>query len=94
MVGVLSLVAGYINAQPVVRNDRFVRECVQSCEIGAGEAGFCANYCQCSLEQIDGGDLWEAITVAEPTEAQHREVNQVVNLCSAMAREAAPGEGN
>ncbi len=68
------------------RAERFLSECRPSCETGRADPAYCARYCTCSLEQIEQGDLWEAITRIDPTPDETNALNAMVTLCTAMGR--------
>lgn len=86
LLGVLVPLESVLQPQNWNQAERFIAECRPSCEWGGVDAGYCERYCACSLEQIDNGDLWEAINAVSPTEAQQSEIGDVVTLCSAMGK--------
>ncbi len=90
----LTPLAWWLDPGAAARAADFVGSCVKNCEIGAGEAGFCQRYCQCSLEQIETDHLWDAVNANPPNQTQQSQINQVVKLCSAMGGvpPAAPGQ--
>ncbi len=68
------------------RAESFISECRPTCEMGGGDPAYCQRYCACSLEQIEKGDLWQAIIAPMPTEDESRQMNEMVTLCIAMGR--------
>jgi uncharacterized membrane protein len=68
------------------RAERFVDECQQSCTYGGADPNYCQRYCACSLEQIEAGNLWEAIVAPDPTPRQSRDMSAMTSLCIAMGR--------
>ena len=57
--------------------------------LSAPDPAYCTTYCACSLEQIEDGDLWEAVTAFSPTDAAALEIDSMIALCTAMGRSAA-----
>ncbi len=78
-----------LQPQTWYRAERFIGECQTSCEMGAPDPAYCTRYCACSLEQIEQGDLWEAIEAFVPNEAQSRDISEMVTLCTAMGQAGA-----
>jgi uncharacterized membrane protein len=70
--------------------EEFSLSCTPSCTRNGGSEAYCTAYCACALEQIDRGDLWEAIGADEQTPAQQSDTSQVINLCRAMAEDSRP----
>lgn len=62
----------------------FAQSCEQSCQAGGSEAGFCARYCLCALEQVTAQSLWDEVA----DDPQGTAVTGMRRLCTAMA---APG---
>lgn len=82
LYGGLSLIA----PPPVAEDVAFTQSCEAACTTPAGaDAGYCARYCLCALEQVTTGNLWSAINATPRSEAQQSEVDAVTKLCSAMA---------
>lgn len=75
-----------LQPQTWYRSERFIGECQPSCEVGGANPAFCTRYCACSLEQIEAGDLWDAIAAPVPSEAQSSEISEMVALCTAMGQ--------
>ncbi len=73
-----------LQPQTWYRAERFIGECQPSCEMGAANPEYCTRYCACSLEQIEKGDMWDAISALEPSDKQSEDIRQMVNLCTAM----------
>jgi uncharacterized membrane protein len=75
LFGIITPIAGWVNAQSETRIARFI----ESCEAGCGEAGngapYCTRYCQCGLELVVRDNLWDA---------PEAELASVAQLCTAM----------
>ena len=50
----------------------------------------CERYCACAVEQVEIGNLWEAVAAANPTPEQNAQFTAVAQLCTAMADEPSP----
>ena len=70
------------------RAERFVSECRPSCEYGGTDPAYCVRYCSCALEQIETNDMWEAVRTPSPTDAQRRDLSEMIALCTAMGQSA------
>jgi uncharacterized membrane protein len=57
LIGILSVVAPLIPANPAIEQTIFMRDCTQSCAAIDREAPFCAAYCSCVFRGIGGTDL-------------------------------------
>lgn len=73
-------------AQPPNDDVAFVASCESSC---SGDAGFCARYCLCALEEIELSNLWGAVNASPRTEMQQTLVDGVAGICTAHAAEGA-----
>jgi uncharacterized membrane protein len=67
----------------------FTQSCETQCTAGGGEAGFCARYCLCALDQVETENLWSAIENPGRTAAEELAIGAVTRLCEAMAREGS-----
>jgi uncharacterized membrane protein len=65
----------------------FTRSCEMQCTAGGGEAGFCARYCLCALDQVEAENLWSAIANPDHTAAEELAIGAVTRLCEAVANE-------
>lgn len=88
LLGVLVPIETILQPQTWHRAERFVGECETSCGFGGTDPAYCRRYCACSLDQVEQGDLWEAITRIDPTPEQMNEMNAMTTLCTAMGRTA------
>jgi uncharacterized membrane protein len=73
---------------PIAQTDQavgFSASCQQSCEVAGGEASHCTRYCSCALDQIEAGNLWDAIDLANRTAEQQVRIDALTKLCRAMA---------
>ena len=89
LLGILVPLESVVQPQTWHRAERFVGECQASCSLGAPDPAYCTTYCACSLEQIEAGDLWEAVTAFSPDADQRSEIDTMIALCTAMGRSAA-----
>ena len=89
LLGVLVPLESVLQPQNWHRAERFVGECEASCTLGTTESAYCTAYCACSLEQIEAGDLWDAVSAFSPDAEQRAEIDSMIALCTAMGRSAA-----
>jgi uncharacterized membrane protein len=62
----------------------FTRSCRAQCTATAPQA-YCERYCGCALEEIEKGDLWDAIAAPASNAAQQSAVASVIRICEAMS---------
>lgn len=62
----------------------FSAQCTPKCVAAGGTEEQCVTYCGCALEQIEQGDLWDAVGAPEPTPEELQQTQAVVRLCKAM----------
>lgn len=86
LLGVLVPLESVVQPQNWNRAERFVGECEASCGFSSPDPGFCTRYCACSLEQVENGDMWEALRALEPSPDQSRAINAMITLCTAMGQ--------
>lgn len=75
LFGIITPVAGWVNAQSETRIARFIESCEAGCGEAGNEAGYCTRYCQCGLDIVVRDEMWNA------PEAELAAVGQ---LCMAM----------
>ena len=68
----------------------FVKSCTASCLGTGSQLARCERYCACAVEQVEIGNLWEAVAAANPTPEQNAQFTAVAQLCTAMADEPSP----
>lgn len=86
VLAIIIPLAGIMQPSLPARTTSFLQSCEANCSIGSGEAGFCQRYCSCSFDQVQTGNLWEALAANPPNAEQSRQISSVTQLCSAMAR--------
>lgn len=78
-------------APPVLSETQaFVQSCTQSCLATGSDLGHCDRYCSCAVEEVDKGNLWEAVAAADPTPEQRAQFAAVANSCAAVVGKTAP----
>lgn len=65
-----------------LRAEEFTKSCRASC---SADEKFCTTYCACALDIVTRDDLWFAVNADPRSIEQERSVNQMANLCAAMA---------
>ncbi|WP_417307987.1 DUF1624 domain-containing protein [Devosia sp.] len=95
MIGALNLVLLLQPTPPLVPDVpnpslSFLQSCQRSCTEGGTDGAICINYCDCALEQVISGDLWDAVNAVTRTEEQEIEINAMARLCTAMTAVAQP----
>ena len=61
----------------------FTTSCEQSCVGAGGAAGQCTRYCSCALDQIESGNLWDAVNAAGRSPEQQVRIEALTKLCRA-----------
>ena len=84
LLGILFPVSSLTKPAELSKEAAFYGACFGNCLETSGNASQCKKYCQCSLEQVGEGDLWEIVNSPFLTKEQSQVVTSVSNLCSAM----------
>lgn len=75
-----------ILAPPVLSQSQdFVKSCTASCLGTGSDLARCHRYCGCAVEQVETGNLWEAVAATNPTLEQNTQLRAIAQLCTAMA---------
>lgn len=86
--GLTQLQAPVLSPPVLTEAQAFVQSCAQSCLATGSDGARCERYCGCAVEQVEIGNLWEAVAAADPTPDQRAQFGGIANLCSAMADKA------
>lgn len=86
--GLAQLQAPVLSPPVLTESQAFVQSCTQSCRATGSDIARCDRYCGCAVEQVEIGNLWEAVAAPDPTPEQRAQFASVANICSAMADEA------
>ncbi|WP_299637865.1 heparan-alpha-glucosaminide N-acetyltransferase [Devosia sp.] len=86
--GLSQLQAPVLSPPVLTQSQAFVKSCTESCLATGSDLARCDRYCGCAVEQVEIGNLWEAVAATDPTPEQRTQFNAVANLCSAMADKA------
>lgn len=84
LLGILYPVAMVVQPQAMGQAEQFFGACFGSCLDVRGDATQCRAYCQCSLEQVEGGDHWEIVNAPMSTPDQRAVIGSISSLCAAM----------
>ena len=90
LIGLLNLVLLVQPAPPLVPDVpnaslNFLQSCQRTCTDGGTDGATCIRYCDCALDQVISGDMWDAINAPDRTEDQTIELNAMARLCTAMS---------
>jgi len=85
LLGILTPIAMVVEPAELTKKEAFYGACFGNCIETGGGASYCVSYCQCSLEQVEQGDLWEVINSRLLDKEQTEAVVSISNLCSAMS---------
>ena len=91
LLGILTPIAMVVNTRvkteqsELSKQEAFYGACFGNCIETGGAANYCASYCQCSLEQVEQGDLWAVINSPLLDKEQSEAVVSILNLCVAMS---------
>lgn len=88
LFGVAQLQAPVLSPPVLTESQAFVQSCIQSCLATGSDVARCDRYCGCAVEQVEIGNLWEAVAATAPTPEQQAQFAGVANICSAMADQA------
>lgn len=85
LLGALYPLANWLQPGTLSPPEVFAQQCEPSCIETGGVAGYCRAYCSCALDEIERGNLWDAVNATAPTAEQSRQVDGTITLCRAMA---------
>lgn len=86
--GLSQLQAPILSPPVLTESQAFVKSCTDACLAAGSDLARCDRYCGCAVEQVELGNLWEAVAATNPTPEQREQFAGVANLCSAMADKA------
>lgn len=86
LLGVLYPISMVVQPTAMSQEAQFFGACFGSCVDVSGDATQCRAYCQCSLEQVEGGDHWDVVNAPISTPDQRAVVGSISSLCSAMTQ--------
>jgi len=86
--GLAQLQAPVLSPPVLTQSQDFVQSCTQSCLGTGSDIGRCDRYCGCAVEQVDIGNLWDAVAATNPTLEQRAQFDAVSKLCNAVVEEA------
>jgi uncharacterized membrane protein len=89
MLGALQMLPAPPPAVLYTRAADFAASCERTCARSGGGPPFCAAYCGCALEQVEGADLWAMLAKPDRSAAEMDEIDAMTRLCTAMAGEGA-----
>ncbi len=84
LLSILYPVAAIVKPAELTKQQAFYGSCFGSCLEAGRSAANCKSYCQCSIEQIEQGDLWEIISQPVLTKEQNQSVLSIMKLCKAI----------
>lgn len=88
--GLTQLQAPVLSPPVLSQSQAFVKSCTDSCLATGSDLARCDRYCGCAVEQVEIGNLWEAVAAADPTLEQNTQLMAIANLCTAMADNKTP----
>jgi uncharacterized membrane protein len=83
--GLTQLQAPVLSPPVLSLSQDFVKSCNASCLGTGSELSRCDRYCGCAVEQVETGNLWEAVAATNPTLEQNTQLRAIAQLCTAMA---------
>lgn len=83
--GVMQIQAPVLSPAVLSQSQDFVKSCTTACLGTGSDLARCDRYCGCAVEQVEVGNLWEAVAATNPTLEQNTQLRAIAQLCTAMA---------
>lgn len=82
MIGILMGVSSLTGISETRRADNFLASCEATCGQSAPDQNYCTAYCACTLDRIEGDNLWAMLEAPARTPEQEDELQTLANQCA------------